>query len=36
MHAPVSKKTKRGGDPLFVLCPITKSSSVLMFVTIAI
>jgi hypothetical protein len=28
MHAPASKKTKRSAEPLFVLCPITKSSIV--------
>ena len=28
MHTPVSKKTKPSGDPLFVLCPITKNSIV--------
>jgi RNase P subunit RPR2 len=28
MHTPVSKKTKRSADPLFVLCPITKNSIV--------
>jgi hypothetical protein len=28
MHAPVSKKSKPSGDPLFVVCPITKSSIV--------
>jgi RNase P subunit RPR2 len=25
VHAPVSKKSKRCADPLYVLCPITKS-----------
>ena len=25
MHAPVSKKSKRRADPLYVLCPITKN-----------
>ena len=25
MHAPVLKKPKRQADPLYVLCPITKS-----------
>ncbi len=24
MHRPVSKKSNRGADPLYVLCPITK------------
>ena len=28
MHAPVSKKAKRSPDPLFVLCPITRTSIV--------
>jgi len=28
MPAPVSKKAKRNGDPLFVLCPTTKTSIV--------
>ena len=29
MHAPVSKKNKRIADPLFGLCPVTKSSIVM-------
>jgi len=28
MHAPNQKETKRNADPLFVLCPTTKSSIV--------